>query len=119
MGNFVFEYIQHDKYNGFLLWLSSESIIDHLGEIEDLLKIFAFSGTFVIDQFFLTGNSENRFLCCEFSEGGVVFKEACPESSTDFFRRETVRFLHEDYEHVENSILTKELRGKIKNNIPF
>lgn len=119
MGNFFFESVQENGYNGFLLWLSSESILEHLGEIKEYLKNRNFCGKIVVDQLFLTGNSNNRFACCEYFEGNLQFDDIRPVQPADFFREKSVRFLHENYAYVENSILTEEQKEKIKDNIPF
>ncbi|EIC95188.1 hypothetical protein HMPREF9970_0244 [Lachnoanaerobaculum saburreum F0468] len=38
---------------------------------------------------------------------------------SDYIKKETVKWLHNNYHYVKNSILTNEQRQKIKDNITF
>lgn len=108
-------------YNGFVLLLSSESLFDpdKIDNIEASLNAVKVSDKILIDQLFITGDEENRFISCELKNGKLDLKTArvvCPEKS---FRMETVRWLHDNYCYVENSILTARQRKSIQNNVDF
>lgn len=77
------------------------------------------SGKILIDQLFITGNGYNRFICCNFKDGKLDFKTAYIVSPRAFFREETARWLHDNYQYVEYSLLTEDQRKKVKNGIGF
>lgn len=119
MKNFVVKKIDECGYKRFLLWLSFESLMEYLDSIEESSNIIQASGKILIDQLFITGDEENRFISCELKNGKFDLKTArvvCPEKS---FRMETVRWLHDNYCYVENSILTDCQRRSIKECIDF
>ena len=73
----------------------------------------------LIDQLLITGNGSNRFMSCIFSNGRLDFKTAQIVTPSEFFRKETVEWLHDNYSYVENSILTEEQRQMKKDKIVF
>lgn len=119
MSEYIIKNIDKEGYDRFLLWLSFESFIDHLSSIEKSPNMFNVSGKILIDQLFLTGNSDNRFISCDFKDGKLDLKTARVVYPVDFFRKETVDWLHNNYSYVENSILTEVQRKKIKESIVF
>ena len=119
MNTFVIKDINEGDYDRFLLWLSLESLIDHLSSIEESPNIINSSGKILIDQLFITGDGDNRFICCEFKNGKLDLNTAHVVFPVDFFRKETVQWLHDNYYYVENSILTESQRQKVKDGIAF
>lgn len=119
MNTFVIKATNTDGYDRFLLWLSFESLIDHLSSIEEDPNMANSSGKILIDQLFITGDGDNRFICCDFKNGKLGFETAHIVSPVDFFRKETVQWLHDNYCYVEQSILTESQRQKIKDGIAF
>ena len=119
MNTFIIKETNKDDYNRFLIWLSFENIIDHLNSIEEAPNMVNSSGKILIDQLFITGNGYNRFICCNFKNGKLDFKTAYTVLPKDFFREETARWLHDNYQYVEYSILTEDQRKKVKNGIVF
>lgn len=119
MNDFVIKETNNSDYDRFLLWLSSESLTDNLGSIEKTLNMIDSSGKLLIDQLFITGDGDNRFLCCDFENGKLDFKTAHIVSPADSFREETVQWLRDNYQYVEYSILTESRRQKIKDDITF
>ena len=119
MDNFVMKDIVKDGYDKFLIWLSSESLIDHLGSIEKALGMNHSSGMVLIDQLFVTGNEENRFISCQYTDGKLDLKTARIVTPPIAFRKETAEWIRDHYEVVENSILTMEEREKAKRGIAF
>lgn len=107
-----------EDYDKFILCLSSESILTYLKEIEKVLEQDK-SGKILIDQLLITGNGTNRFMSCNFTEGRLDFKTARIVFPSEYFKKETVSWLHKNYLYVENSILTEEQRRKIKENVIF
>ena len=72
MNGYVIKRINKDGYDRFLIWLSFESLFDHLNSIEESLNASNASGRILIDQLFITGDGDNRFISCEF-EDGILF----------------------------------------------
>lgn len=118
-GRIYYKKISKDGYDRFLLLLSFESLFEHLDSIEQSLNMLNTSGKNLIDQLFLTGDGANRFISCEFKNGKLDFQTACIVSPADFFRKETVGWLHNHYSFVEHSILTEEQRQKVRDGIAF
>ena len=119
MNTFVIKETHTDGYDRFLLWLSFESLIDHLSSIEEAPNMVNSSGRILIDQLFITGDGDNRFRCCDFKNGKLDFKTAHIVSPVEDFRKETVQWLHDNYGYVEHSILTESQRQKVKDGIVF
>lgn len=119
MNTFVIKETNIGGYDRFLLWLSFESLIDHLGSIEEDPSMVNSSGKILIDQLFITGDGDNRFISCDFKNGKLDFKTAHIVLPMDFFRMETVQWLHDNYHYVEHSILTESQRQKVKDGIAF
>lgn len=119
MQNFILKEINQDGYDRFLLCLSFDGLATCLNSIEASLELAHSSGKILIDQLLITGNNDNRFLSCDFSNGRLDFKTAHIVNPTCFFRKETVDWLHNNYGYVENSILTEAQRQKVKNGVAF
>ena len=119
MNEYIIKKIEEEGYDRFLLWLSFESLLDHISSIEDSPNLLNASGKILIDQLFLTGDGDNRFISCDFKDGKLDFRTACIVRPTDFFRKETVNWLHDNYGYVENSILTEEQLQKVRDSIAF
>ena len=64
-------------------------------------------------------SNKNDIVSCVFTNGLLDFKTAQNITPAEFFRKETVKWLHNNYSYVKNSILTEEQRQKIKDNIAF
>ena len=119
MNKFIIKNISECGYTRFLLWLSSESSVEYLGNIEDSQSIANTSGKILIDQLFLTGNGENRFISCYFNDGKIDMTTVAIVNPPECFRQDTVNWLRENYGYVECSILTEDQRQKIRNGIAF
>lgn len=119
MNTFVIKETNTDGYDRVLLWLSFESLLDHLDSIESASNMVNSSGRILIDQLFITGDGDNRFISCDFKNGKLDFKTAHIVSPVESLRKETVQWLHDNYEYVEHSILTESQRQKVKDSIVF
>lgn len=108
-----------DGYDRFILCLSFESLLSYIRKIEIVLAEETKEEILLIDQLLITGNGTNRFMSCKFSNGRLDFQTAQIVTPTEFFRRETIEWLHDNYSYVENSILTEGQRQKIKDKIVF
>lgn len=108
-----------DGYDRYVLCLSFESLLSYIRKIEIVLAEGKREEKILIDQLLITGNGKNRFMSCVFSDGRLDFRTAQIVTPSDFFRKETVEWLHDNYSYVENSILTEEQRQKIKDNTAF
>ena len=119
MNGYVIKRINKDGYDRFLIWLSFESLFDHLNSMEESLNASNASGRILIDQLFITGDGDNRFISCEFEDGKLNFQTVCVVRPADSLRKETVDWLHDHYSYVENSILTDAQRKKVRDRIAF
>lgn len=108
-----------DGYDRYVLCLSFESLLSYIRKIEIVLAEGKREEKILIDQLLITGNGTNRFMSCIFSDGRLDFRTAQIVIPSEFFRKETVERLHDNYSYVENSILTEEQRQKIKDNTAF
>lgn len=108
-----------EGYDRFVLCLSFESLWTYIKKIEDSLAENNTTERILFDQLLITGNGTNRFMSCDFSEGKLDFRTARTVKPADYFRKETVDWLCNNYYYVENSILTEEQRQKIKERIIF
>ncbi len=108
-----------EGYDRLVICLSFESLLSYINKIENALAKDRKEERILIDQLLLTGNSSNRFMSFRFSKGKLDFSTAQNVNPGDYYRRETVEWLHDNYSYVENSILTEEQRNKIKEKIAF
>jgi hypothetical protein len=111
--------VNKDGYDRFLLCLSFESFFEQIKGIEEMASMRDLSGKILIDQLFITGNGQNRFLSCNYKNGKIDFGTAQIVNPSIDFRKETVDWLHSNYDYVENSILTEDQREKVKEDIAF
>lgn len=119
MCEYIIKEIDVDGYDKYLLCLNSESLIDCFASIEGFHKLANVSGRLLIDQLLITGNGDNRFLCCNYNNGKIDVTTAVnviPDRSVHVL---TIQLLRENYCFVENSILTESQRQHIKKGITF
>ena len=86
MNTFVIKETNTDGYDRFLLWLSFESLIDHLSSIEEAPNMVNSSGRILIDQLFITSDGDNRFMSCDLQNGKLNFKTAHNVSPVESIR---------------------------------
>lgn len=108
-----------EDYDRLVLCLSFESLLTYIKKIEQVIAIDNVDEKILIDQLLITGNGTNRFISFSFSHGRFDIKTAQIVNPTEYYRKETVEWLHNNYHYVEHSILTAEQRQKIKDNIAF
>lgn len=108
-----------EDYSRMVLCLSSESLLTYIKEIEQTLAEDNLDGKVLIDQLLITGNGSNRFMSISFSHGKFDMKTAQTVNPSEPCRKETIKWLHDNYHYVEYSILTAEQKQKIKDNIAF
>lgn len=108
-----------EDYDRLILCLSFESLLTYIKKIEQVLAKDNLDEKVLIDQLLITGNGTNRFMSFSFSHGKFDIKTAQVVNPTEYYRKETIEWLHNNYHYVEHSILTAEQRQKIKDNIFF
>ena len=118
MKKYILEKINEDKYAYFIISLTYESILDYIEEIEKKLSIEKNKIVIIIDQLLTTGNNKNRFISCEYQNGKIkLFNRARNEGNFDCsenIRKISSQVLKNNYELIENSILTKNQKQCIK-----
>ena len=107
------------EYDGFLLCLSSESLIDYFDRIEMEPLISCSKGTLLIDQLLITGNEPNRYISCSFIYGKINISSVKTVSPSDYYKKLTLDLLRSNYPLLHNSVLTDAQREKIEKGIPF
>ena len=108
-----------EDYSRLVICLSSESLMTYIRKLEQTLAEDNLDGKVLIDQLLITGNGTNRFVSVSFSHGKFDMKAAQTVNPPERCRKETVKWLHDNYCYAENSILTAEQKQKIKANIAF
>ena len=119
MDEFVIHKVKTSNYDRFLLWLTFESITTYKSLIESSPLIMCQTGKILIDQLLVTGNSQNRFISCEYANGILDFTTAQVVHPDDYYKKITVKWLNSHYAYVEHSILTEAQRHYIRECIPF
>lgn len=113
MKNYEIQQLQDKKYNALLLWLSSESIIEYITEIEHEPLLMQSKGTLLIDQLLITGDGENRFVSCLYNHGKIDLTTAkrVEQSNCNKISKELLR---KNFKLLNYSILTKKQLQEIK-----
>lgn len=101
-------------YDRLVICLASESLLTYVKKIECSLAGTETNETILIDQLLITGDGANRFMSCLFKNGKFDFGTAHTVIPAEYYRKKTIKFLHDNYWYVENSILTEAQRQKIK-----
>lgn len=107
------------EYNGFLLCLTFESLIDYLDCIEMEPLISCSNGTLLIDQLLITGNGRNRYISCSFFNGKINISSVKNVLPDQYYRNLSLDLLQKNYALLHNSILTDAQKEKIKKGIPI
>lgn len=119
MNEFVIHKVKTSGYDRFLLCLTFESIATYKSLVESSSLIINQTGKILIDQLFVTGNGQNRFICCDYVNGVLDFTTAQVVQPDDYYKTITVKWLKSHYAYVDNSILTEEQRRCIRECILF
>lgn len=106
--------INEDEYTYFIISLTYESILDYIEEIENELMIEKKIRLILIDQLLTTGNNKNRFISCEYQNGKIRLFTAKNVDCKENIRKISSQILKEKYNLIENSILTKYQKQRIK-----
>ena len=101
-------------YDRLVICLTSESLLTYIKKIECSLSGTETDETILIDQLLITGDGANRFMSCLFKNGKLDFRTAHAVVPSEYYRKKTIEFLHDNSWYVENSILTEAQRQKIK-----
>lgn len=113
MKNYEIQRLQDKKYDALLLWLSSESIIENITEIEHEPLLMQSKGTLLIDQLLLTGDEKNRFVSCLYDHGKIDLTTAKRVEQNNY-KKISKELLRKNFELLNYSILTKKQLQEIK-----
>jgi hypothetical protein len=111
MKEFALRKIEDGHY--YLFCLGFESILNYLHDLENAEEIKTNEGVLIIDQLLVTGNGENRFIVCDFSNGAIDFSRARnipPKAELDAL---ALNIMQENFNLLDSSILTKKQRDLI------
>ena len=106
------------EYNGFLLCLTCDSLLDYLSSIENEPLVSHSDGTLLIDQLLVTGNGNNRYISCPFNNGKISMSSIKSVSPNQYYRELSCDLLQKNYPLLKSSILTDAQRAKIRRGIP-
>lgn len=105
MKNYYIKYLHSYKYSVFVICLSCDSFLDYVESIENDIH---FSDCLVIiDQLFITGNKDNRFIYCEFKQGKLLLNTAKRIDASERLKTVTYQYLKDNKELLINSSLTR------------
>lgn len=113
MKNYEIQQLQDKKYNALLLWLSSESIIEYITEIEHEPLLMQSKGTLLIDQLLITGDGKNRFVSYLYDHGKIDLTTAKRVEQNNY-KKISKELLRKNFELLKYSILTKKQLQEIK-----
>lgn len=114
MKKYILEKINEDEYEYFIISLTYESILDYIEDIEKNLSIEKNKIIILIDQLLTTGNNKNRFISCEYQNGKIKLFTARNVNCSENIRKISSQALKDNYDLIENSILTKNQKQCIK-----
>lgn len=106
-------------YDGFLLCLSFESVLNYLDSIETEPLILNGKGVLLIDQLLVSGNGQNRFFSCLFDHGEIDLSTAQTVFPAVYYRELAVKMLQKDIPRLEYSILTNRQKECIGKGVPI
>lgn len=113
MKNYEIQQLQDKKYNALLLWLSSESIIEYITQIEHEPLIMQSKGTLLIDQLLITGDEQNRFISSLYDHGKIDLTTTKRVEQNNY-KKISKELLRKNFELLKYSILTKKQLQEIK-----
>ncbi len=119
MKEYAIYQLENKEYDGFLLCLTYESILNYLKSIENEVMISESTGILLVDQLLITGNGRNRFIVCPFDHGTINIDAAESVSPKECYRKLSIQLLRQNYACLENSILTDQQRSKIQEEVVF
>ena len=107
------------EYDGFLLCLTFESLLDYLDCIEMEPLISCSNGTLLVDQLLITGNGKNRYISCSFFNGKINISSVKSVLPNQYYRNLSLNLLQRNYALLRNSILTDTQKENIEKGIPI
>lgn len=114
MKKYILEKLNEDEYTYFIISLTYEGVLDYIEEIESELSIEKSIRIILIDQLLTTGNNRNRFISCEYQNGKIKLYTAKNVDCNENIRKISSQILKDKYNLIENSILTKYQKQRIK-----
>lgn len=119
MKEYAIYQLKDKEYDGFLLCLTYESILNYLKSIESEAMISESKGVLLVDQLLTTGDGRNRFLVCPFDHGVLnvdAAENVCPK---EYYKRLSIQLLRQNYTWLQNSILTDQQRNEVWEETAF
>lgn len=104
-------------YDGFLLCLTFESILNYLDSIKTEPLISNSKGILLIDQLLVSGNGKNRFFSCLFDHGEINLSTAQTVLPADYYRKLATQLLRDNIPRLKYSILTDQQKESIRKGI--
>lgn len=106
MNSFVLTKTDDQKYKRLLVCMTFESFVLYLHEIESTPILMSYTGNLLIDQLLVTGNGNNRFVCCCVNDGVIDISSTKVVSPDNSIKLISSCLLNRYYDCIENSILT-------------
>lgn len=106
------------SYDRLIVCTTSKNLLTYIYKIEKDLQKYTDIKHVLINQLLITGNNNNRFIKCEFSNGKLNLNKTKIVKPSNI-KKEAIKCLHDNYHYVENSILTDKQHQNIKDNITF
>jgi hypothetical protein len=119
MKDYLLYNLNNNQYDYFLLCLTYESILNYISTLENEQLLQSKKGKLLIDQLLITGNGKNRFMACEYNCGEIVLSTAeniIPDRS---YKDLTIKLLQQNFEQLNNSILSDHQRELIMEGVTF
>ena len=104
-------------YDGFLLCLTFESVLNYLDSIKAEPLISSSKGILLIDQLLVSGNGKNRFFSCLFDHGEINLSTAQTVLPADYYRKLATQLLRDNIPRLKYSILTDQQKESIRKGI--
>ena len=99
-------------YDGFLLCLTFESVLNYLDSIKAEPLISSSKGILLIDQLLV-----NRFFSCLFDHGEINLSTAQTVLPADYYRKLATQLLRDNIPRLKYSILTDQQKESIRKGI--
>lgn len=117
MKEYVLQRLNNKEYDGFLLCLTFENILNYMASIENEAMISGTKGLLLVDQLLVTGNGKNRFMLCPFEYGKVDISAVKNIYPSEYYKKLAGRLLLKNYTRLHNSILTDQQLSDVKNGV--
>lgn len=121
MNNYYIVGMPFGEYTKLMVCLDpAKTVEDNIINAMDHGAEFFGKGKLLVDKLLIVGDTEDRFVCFDYDNGKVDFtSEVIVKNVPDYYRDQTILYLHYNYGKIEKSPLTDAQKQKIKNKITF